>query len=104
MSGKATVDAMDLLHGLMADSMTDELRRGMERAREPKLIQEGEGDEARMVRNPAYEPLSPKLLAVIRAFLKDNGIDAPASSPRFNGLVDELRNLKVDEQDSAWAN
>ncbi len=101
MSGKATVDVMDLLHGLMANSMTEELRRGMERAAQPPRIADECGE---MVPNPDYEPLSPKLLGVIRAFLKDNGIDAPASSPRFNGLVDQLRDMDVDESDAKWAN
>lgn len=97
MAGKATTDAMDFLHGLMADSMTDELRRAWERAKAPKLITVGEGKEKRTIVNPEYEPLSPKLLGVIRAFLKDNGIDAPASAPRFNALVDKLRDLDPEE-------
>lgn len=99
MPGKASTDAMDLLHGLMAASMTDELRRGLERAKNPpRICKDGE-----LVANPDYEPLSPKLLGVIRAFLKDNGIDSPASSPRFNGLVDKLRDMNPDElaQESA---
>jgi hypothetical protein len=81
---RASDAALDALHALMAESMTDELRRGIERARLPKSHDD-------------YEPLSPKLLAVIRAFLKDNGIDAPAASERFSGLASQLADLDLDE-------
>jgi hypothetical protein len=90
---RATDAALDALHSLAAASMTEELRRGLERAREPKTIRVEDKD----VPNPAYEPLSPKVLAVAIKFLKDNGIDAPASAVRFTGIVDELRNLNVDD-------
>jgi hypothetical protein len=96
MNGKATQEVMDLLHGLMAEGMTEELRRGLERASQPPRIVDPD-DACKTIANPDYEPLSPKLLGVIRAFLKDNGIDAPASSPRFNGLIDELRDLNVED-------
>lgn len=86
---RATDSALDALHALAAESMTDELRRNLERAKLPKD-------------DPNYEPLSPKLLGVIRAFLKDNGIDIPESSPRFNNLTDQLRNLDVG--DDAYPN
>lgn len=94
MAGKATEDALDLLHGLIAESMTDELRRAVERARAPKLLADEKGELT--LPNPAYEALSPKLLAVLIKFLKDNGIDAPASSPRFNSLAQELKDLDLD--------
>jgi hypothetical protein len=81
----------------MAEAQAEELRRNLHRARQPKMI----GVEGKQVPNPDYEPLSPKLLAVIRAFLKDNGIDAPAASPRFNNLINELQNLSVDELGAA---
>lgn len=80
---KATEDALNALHALMADSMSEELGRALERARLPR------DDEN-------YEPLSAKLLGVIRAFLKDNGIDAPASSPRFSDLASKLGDLDLD--------
>ena len=81
---RATDAAFDALHALLADSMTDELRRNWERSRLPK------DDEN-------YEPLSPKLLGVIRAFLKDNGVDSPATSKRFDGLIGQLRDMDPDE-------
>lgn len=97
---RATDAALDALHALAAESMSDELRRNLERARQPKMICE----DGEMVPNPEYEPLSPKLLGVVRAFLKDNGIDAPASSERFDSIVDQLRDLEPDEIDAARLN
>lgn len=94
---RATDAAFDALHALMAGSMTEELERGINRARQPKLIADPD-DAERQIPNPAYEPLSPKLLGVIRAFLKDNGIDAPAHSPRLNNLADQLRDMDLDEE------
>lgn len=79
--GKATTDMMDLLHGLMAEAMTEDLKRELE------TVRENGGT------------VSPKLYGVIRAFLKDNGIDAPASSPRFSPLVDQLRSIDVGDHD-----
>lgn len=87
----------------MAESMTEELERGLKRARQPKLIADPE-DATKQIPNPAYEPLSPKLMGVIRAFLKDNGIDAPAHAPRFNALTDKLRDMDLDEEASRLPN
>jgi hypothetical protein len=81
----------------MAEAQAEELHRALERSRLPKRIPDPDPTKRGTIPNPDYEPLSPKLLGVIRAFLKDNGIDAPASSPRFSGLVDQLRDLRVDE-------
>ena len=97
---RASTDALDALHALMANSMTEELGRDLDRARQPKVIPDP-CDETKTIANPDYAPLSAKLLGVIRAFLKDNGIDAPSSSPRFNSLVDKLKDLKVDELGAA---
>jgi hypothetical protein len=93
---RATDAAFDALHALLADSMTEELRRDLERARAPRMIPDPD-NEGKLMANPEWAPLSPKLLAVIRAFLKDNGIDTPASSRRFDGLVNELRDLDLDD-------
>lgn len=82
--GRATDAALDALHALMAESMTEELRLGIERARLP-------------VDHKDYAPLNASLLGVVRAFLKDNGIDAPAASKRFDGLVNELSDLDLDK-------
>lgn len=95
---RATDDLLDGLHGLMAESMSDELRRGLERARLPKRIVDPDDPTGRKtIPNPDYEPLSPKLLGVIRAFLKDNGIDAPAASQRFSPLVEQLRDMEIED-------
>lgn len=98
MSNRATDASLDALHALLADAQAEELRRSLDRARKPKTLRDEDG---KLIPNPEFEPLSPKLLGVIRAFLKDNGIDAPAASPRFNDLVDQLRDLPIDEMASA---
>ena len=93
---RATDAAFDALHALLTDSMVEELRRDLDRARQPRMIPDP-ADPTQMIANPDYAPLSAKLLAVIRAFLKDNGIDTPATSKRFNSLVNELENLDLDD-------
>jgi hypothetical protein len=90
---RATDQALDALHSLIAEGLTEDLRRNLENARKPKTIVV----EGKAAANPEWEPLSPKTLAVAIKFLKDNGIDAPASATRFNGIVDELRKLNVDD-------
>lgn len=70
---RASNEAMDSLHALVA-----------------KMLAEGvaEGD--------------PKAIASAIQFLKNNGIDAPATAPRFSGIVDQLANLNVGDEDVAW--
>ena len=70
---RASSDALDALHAKVAEVLKD-------------AVSSGEADN--------------KILAVAIKFLKDNGIDAPASSPRFSGLIDELKNLDVHEDAS----
>jgi hypothetical protein len=79
---RATDQALDALHGLLSEALADSLRRAVEASRLPKDHQN-------------YAPIPASLLLAVRQFLKDNGIDAPASSPRFNDVVDELRKLQV---------
>jgi 5S rRNA maturation endonuclease (ribonuclease M5) len=93
---RASNTTLDTLHGLLAEAQTEELRRAIERAREPVMIADPD-NAGKKIRNPLYEPLSPKLIAVAIKFLKDNGIDAPANSPRFSPLLDELKKLDVDD-------
>lgn len=93
---RATDAALDALHALMASAQAEELTRALERARLPKRLPDPE-DPRKTIPNPEYAELSPKLLGVIRAFLKDNGIDAPTTSERFSPLVEQLRGLNVDE-------
>lgn len=93
---RASSDAMDSLHAILADGLTEELRRNLERSRLPKRIQDP-ADETKTIANPEWEPLSPKTAAVAAKFLKDNGIDAPAKSPRMSSLASQLRDLDFDE-------
>src|SRR5689334_10260166 len=93
---RATDAAFDALHAAFVSAQTEELKRELEWARKPRLIPDPD-NEGKMMVNPEWVPLSPKLLAVIRATLKDNGIDVPASSKRFDGLVNELRDLDLDD-------
>lgn len=67
---RASSDALDALHAAVAASLAEALK----------------GDEPDL-----------KAIAVAIKFLKDNGIDAPATSPRFNALLDTLKDLRVDE-------
>lgn len=94
---RASNDALDVLHGLLAESQTEELARNLERARKPKFIPDPANAGQKML-NPEWAPLDTKLLAVAIKFLKDNGVDAPAASPRINALVDQLRDLKIDDE------
>jgi hypothetical protein len=93
---RATDAVFDALHALLASGMTEELERDLERARLPRMIPDPD-NAGKLMANPEWAPLSPKLLAVIRAFLKDNGIDSPAISKRFDGLVGQLRDLDLDD-------
>jgi hypothetical protein len=81
---RATDKAFDELHALHIEAMTAELRENARRSKLPKDDKD-------------YEPLNTKLLTVVRATLKDNGIDTPATSKRFSGLTQELRDLDLDE-------
>ena len=78
---RATPDALDALHGLLAGAIADELKAAMERKDEHG--------------NPV--PVPAALLNAAMKFLKDNGIDAPASSSRFDPIVNQLRDLDPDE-------
>jgi hypothetical protein len=75
----------------------DALRRNLERSRLPKTVTEKVDGKDVTKPNPDYEPLDTKLLAVAIKFLKDNGIDAPAASPRFDGIIEQLANINVDD-------
>jgi hypothetical protein len=75
---------MDLLHGLVATSLTEELQRAAERAALPKD-------------DPNYAPLNPQLIDKCLKFLKDNGIDAPKSNKKVDTLAIELGQLDLDD-------
>jgi hypothetical protein len=75
---------MDMLHGLVADGLKQELERAMDATDEDG--------------NPI--PVNPQLLDKAMKFLKDNGIDAPKASPKVDALaaqLSELPDLDLDE-------
>lgn len=95
---RATDAAFDALHALLVEAQADGLARNLRANRLPRMIVDPT-DEAgkRTIPNPEWEPLDTKLLAVIRATLKDNGIDVPATSKRFDSLVGQLKDLDLDD-------
>ena len=74
MSNRATEDLFDQLHGLQAKSMIEELRR---------CVEAGEG-------------IPPALFTSINKYLKDNGIDRPATvnTDAVDILNDELDSIE----------
>ena len=78
---RASEDVLDALHGLVAGSLKDELT------------------EARNKRDAQGKPvpIPASLILAAMKFLKDNGIDAPAKSPRLSGLASELANIDLEE-------
>ena len=89
---RATNDLFDQLHSLLAGTLLDELIAARKRA-EP----DADG-------NPG-DPISPQLLDKIMKFLKDNGIDAPASNKPVNDLAQTLGALDLeDEANSPYIN
>ncbi|MGH6746386.1 hypothetical protein [Novosphingobium sp.] len=84
MTGRASNDLLDMLHALVAGSLTDELARAAERAALPR-------DDAN------YAPLNPQLIDKALKFLKDNGVDAPAKASRVDSLAVTLGELDLDD-------
>lgn len=82
---RASADLMDLLHGLVADGLKQELERAMS-------ARDEEGNAV---------PINPQLLDKVMKFLKDNGIDAPKSSPKVDSLATALADLNLDLDDAA---
>lgn len=78
---RASSDALDALHGLLAGALKDELTRAMS-ARD-------EDD------NPV--PINPQLLDKVMKFLQNNGIDAPASNKGLTDLAATLEDLDLDQ-------
>ena len=78
---RAGSDLMDMLHGLVADGLKQELERAMEAVDE-------RGDPV---------PINPQLLDKAMKFLKDNGIDAPKANAKVDILAGILTDLNLDE-------
>lgn len=91
---RAGSDLMDMLHGLAATALVDELKRGMEAAAQPRNILNDEGAE---VPNPAYAPMNPQLIDKALKMLKDNCITAPAGNKPLNDLAQQLNDLDLDD-------
>jgi hypothetical protein len=72
---------MDMLHGLVATGLADELKRAMEAA-----AKEGED----------RIPLNPQLVDKAMKFLKDNGIDAPRANKKVDALAGVLADLDLE--------
>lgn len=79
---RATADMVDMLHGLLAGALKDELERAC-------TAKDEEG-------NPV--PINPQLLDKVLKFLKDNGVNAPASSERIDSLASQLTELNLDDE------
>ena len=78
---RASSDLLDLIHGLVASSLKDELERAAS-----AVDEQG---------NPL--PINPQLIDKALKFLKDNQITAPASNKPLNNLAETLGNLDLDE-------
>jgi len=79
---------MDILHGLVATGLKEELERAIERAALPT------DDEN-------YAPINPQLIDKALKFLKDNGIDAPRANKKVDDLAITLGQLDLDEEAAA---
>jgi hypothetical protein len=79
---RAGSDLMDMLHGLVADGLKQELERAM-------TARDDDG-------NPV--PINPQLLDKAMKFLKDNGIDAPKANRKVDALAGVLTDLDLDEE------
>lgn len=84
---RASSDLMDMLHGLVADGLKQELERAM-----TAVDEDG---------NPI--PMNPQLIDKAMKFLKDNGIDAPKASPKVDALARKLSQLPDVDLDEAAA-
>lgn len=81
---RATSDALDAIHGLVAGALADELKAAMELANhnDPELRQ----------------PINPQLLDKAMKFLKDNAITAPANNKPLADLASQLGDLDLDDE------
>lgn len=80
MTGRATEAQLDLLHGLLSGALQEELERALE--------------ASRRLEDPV--PVNPQLLDKVLKFLAQNGVNAPASSPKIDALASKLADLDLD--------
>lgn len=84
---RANADLMDMIHGLVAGALKDELVRAAELAAHPD-------PELR-------QPINPQLIDKALKFLKDNAITAPLGNKPVDDLSETLAGLDVDLDDEA---
>jgi hypothetical protein len=81
---RAGSDIMDMLHGLVATGLSEELTRAIALAADPD-------PEKR-------QPINPQLIDKALKFLKDNGIDAPRANKKVDALAGVLTDLDLDAE------
>lgn len=100
---RAGSDLMDMLHGLVATGLTEELQRAIEAAAQPRTVEVEEDGQTVERPNPAYAPINPQLIDKALKFLKDNGIDAPKANKKVDTLAETLGQLDLDEEGARLA-
>lgn len=78
---RAGSDLMDMIHGLVASSLKDELIRAAAKAAD--------------LDDP--QPINPQLIDKAMKFLKDNGVDAPKANKKVDALAGVLSDLDLDD-------
>ncbi len=81
---RATSDLLDMLHGMVAGSLVDEIKAA-------HALANHEDEDKR-------QPINPQLLDKAMKFLKDNAITAPASNKPMSDLSSLLDDIDVDEE------
>lgn len=81
---RASAEALDSLHALLAGALKDELTAALELAKDPD-------PEKR-------RPVNPQLIDKVLKFLKDNGIDTPAKSARVTNLAEQLAAVDLEQE------
>nr|WP_315025125.1 hypothetical protein [Brevundimonas diminuta] len=84
MSGRASEKALDQLHATVALLLSNELDRATWRAEASP--------------NDPSAAISPQLISQAIKFLKDNGVAASATSPRFDDLTAKLADIDLEDE------
>jgi len=81
---RATSDLLDMLHGLVAQGLREELERAIELANHEQPDQR--------------QPINPQLIDKALKFLKDNSITAPLGNKPVSNLAATLADLDLEEE------
>jgi hypothetical protein len=81
---RATSDALDAIHGLLAGALADELKAAID-------LSKHDDEDKR-------QPINPQLLDKAMKFLKDNAITAPANNKPLHDLASTLGDLDLDNE------